>query len=391
MRLTLIINFISPHRIPVFNHIAKIKNVDFKVIFLAETEGTRQWKICKDRINFDYKVLRNLHIYIHSKEMPIYFNWGLWREFRKFKPDAICICGYHYLASIESLVYAKLKGIPITLWAGSHLSSGFVKNPLAEFYKKTIISRFDSYVTYGTAAREQIIHYGANPQKIVVGCNTVDVEWFAKRSEEMREEEINEMKKKYPSKNILYVGEFIERKGVINLIKAFEALNMKDVGLILVGKGKEKDKYLKYIKEHDIRDVFFEGFVQKEKIVKYYKLADVFVLPSLNEVWGLVVNEAMACGLPVISSKLAGVTKDLIKDGINGYSIDPYNTGELTDKLSLILSNENLRVEMGRKSLQIISGKTAQNLAKQMFGAVNLGRKTKNEICETVSQKQSVS
>jgi glycosyltransferase involved in cell wall biosynthesis len=372
MRLILIINIISPHRIPIFNHIDKITDIDFKVIFLAETEGSRQWRIYKDEMNFDYQVLRNISFYIQSKEMPIYFNWGLSREFRKFKPDAICQSGYQFLASIEALLYAKLKGIPITLWAGSHLSSGFVKNPLAEFYKKTIIPRFDSYVTYGTAAREQIIHYGANPEKIVVGCNTVDVGWFTKRSGKIREGEIKEMKKKYPSKNILYVGDFIERKGVINLIKSFEKLNMKDVGLILVGNGKEKDEYYKYIKEHNIDNIFFEGFVQKEELVKYYKLADVFVLPSLNEVWGLVVNEAMACSLPVICSKVAGAGKDLIKEGINGYLFDPFNINDLTDKLKAILYNDENKKVMGENSLVIIRDKTPESFAKKLLEAVEI-------------------
>lgn len=372
-KLILIMNFISPYRIPVFNHLAKVKDIDFKAIFLAETEGSRQWKIYKEDINFDYKILKNFHFYIQSKEVPIYFNWGLWRELRRFKPDAICMCGYHYLASIETLIYAKLRKIKIVLWAGSHLLSGFVKNPLTDFYKKTIIPRFDSYITYGTAAKEQIIDYGARPQKIVGGCNTVDVEWFMSKCNEIQDNEISQIKKKYLPQNILYVGEFIERKGVINLIAAFEKLGMDNVGLILIGKGKEKDKYLKYIREHNVKNVFFGGFVQKEDIVKYYKLADVFVLPSFNEVWGLVVNEAMACGLAVISSTRAGVTRDLVKDGKNGFSFNPNYIDELAEKLKTILGNNELRNKMGAKSREIIKDKTPRNYAESILKAIKYG------------------
>jgi len=373
MKLILVTNIISPYSIPMFNYLNGVETLDFKVIFLAETESNRRWKIYKDEINFDYRVLKHFCLFIQSKEMPIYVNWGLCKELRKFRPDAICVCGYHYLATIEVLFYAKLMNVPITLWAGSHLLSGFIKNLLTNLYKKMIIPRFDSYITYGTAAKDQIVHYGAKPEKIVVGCNTVDVEWFIKRSEEIKEEEIQEMKKGYPSKNILYVGEFIKRKAVINLITAFEKLDMANVGLILVGEGKEKDKYLKYIREHNIKNVFFEGFAQKEDIVKYYKSVDVFVLPSFNEVWGLVVNEAMACGLPILSSTYAGVTRDLVKDRVNGYSFDPNNVGGLVEKIKFILSNDALRRKMEVSSIEIIKDKTPENYAQKILAAVKYG------------------
>ena len=373
-KLILITNIISPYSISLFNHLGKMEELDFKVIFLAETESNRRWRIYKDEISFEYKILKNTCFFIQTREMPIYFNWGLWRELKKVKPDAICVCGYHYLATIEALIYAKVNDIPITLWAGSHLLSGFVKNPLTDLYKKMIIPKFDSYVTYGTAARGQIIYYGAKPGKIIVGCNTVDVEWFMKKSGVIEEDEMREMREKYPPKNILYVGNFITHKGVLNLIKAFYNLKMNNVGLILVGDGIEKDAYLKYIREHRIKNVFFEGFVQKKDIVKYYKLADVFVLPSFNEVWGLVVNEAMACGLPILSSIYAGVTRDLVRDGINGYSFDPNNIVELTERLKELLLDDEKRIKMGKKSLEIIKDKTPQKYAESILKAIKLAK-----------------
>lgn len=372
-KIVLITNIIAPYRISVFNSISKYSDVDLKVIFLAEKESNRKWKINLDDIRFNYSILKNFCIFIRSWEMPIYFNLGFWQILTNFKPDAICMCGYHYLVTIEALLYAKIKKIPITLWAESHLLSGFIKNPLTDFYKRNIISRFDSYVACGTAAKEQIIYYGAKPEKTVVGCNTVDVEWFMRKCKEIQDNEIIQMKRRYPSQNIIYVGKFIAHKGVLNLIAEFEKLDMADVGLILLGEGKEKDKYLEYIRKHDIKNVFFEGFVQKEAIVTYYKLADVFVLPSFNEVWGFVVNEAMACGLPVISSNYAGVTEDLVKDGINGYSYNPNKIGELAEKLKFILSNNELKEKMRAQSLEIIKDKTTDNYAEKILEAVRYG------------------
>jgi glycosyltransferase involved in cell wall biosynthesis len=373
IKFVLITNIISPYRIPLFNVISESPGIDLEVIFLAKNESNRKWNIYWEEISFRYKILKSLCFFIKSIEMPIYFSWGLWKELKKFGPDAICIGGYHYLATIEALIYAKLYRIKITLWTESHLLSGFIKNPLANFYKRTIIQRFDSYIAIGTLAKEQVIYYGAKPEKIVVGYNTVDVEWFMNKCKEIRLNEISQMKKDYPPKNIIYVGSFIARKGVLNLIRAFHNLKMDNVGLILVGEGPEKASYLEYIRTHDIENVFFEGFVHRENIVKYYKLADILVLPSLNEVWGLAVNEAMACGLPVLSSIYAGVTKDLVIDGINGYSFDPDNINDLCHKLREMLLNDAQRIKMGIRSAEIIKDKALQDYSEKFLEAVRLG------------------
>ena len=372
-RVVLINNILGPLRFPIYNILSQAKGINLLVFFLAKTDPNRRWDIPYEEIHFNYKLLPGINFLIEHIEMPIYFNWGLMKELKFFQPDIICIVGYHYLASIIVLLYAKLTKTKIVLWSGSHLLSGFIKNPLIDFYKKTIVPKFDSYITYGTAAKEQIIHYGAKPERIIVSCNTIDVEWFIKKSQEVQQgNELKEIKKKYRARNILYVGSFVARKGVFNLIKAFYRLNMYNVGLILIGDGIEKSIYLEYIKEHQIKNVFFEGFVQKENIVRYYGLADVFVLPSSNEVWGLVVNEAMACGLPVISSKLAGVTRDLVKDGKNGFSFNPNDIDELTQKLRELILNDKERVEMGKKSLEIIKDKTPQEYAKSILKAIEL-------------------
>lgn len=372
-KLILITNIITPYRIPLFNLLSAYPEINLEVIFFAKNESNRKWNIYLDDINFRYKILKGLCFFIRSIEMPIYFSWGLWKELKKFRPDAICIGGYHYLATIEALIYAKLNRIKITLWTESHLLSGFIKNPVTNYYKRTIIPRFDSYIATGTLAKEQVIYYGGKREKIVVGYNTVDVKWFMNMCKEINNNEISQMKKNYPSKNILYVGSFIARKGVLNLIRAFHNLRMDNVGLILVGEGSEKAGYLKYIKTHHIKNVFFEGFVQKENIVKYYKLANIFVLPSLNEVWGLTVNEAMACGLPVLSSIYAGVTRDLVIDGINGYSFDPNDINDFCHKLRKMLLSDCRRIDMGIRSAEIIKDKALQDYSERILEAVRRG------------------
>ncbi|MBU3956518.1 glycosyltransferase family 4 protein [bacterium] len=372
MKLIVITNIIAPNRIPIFNNLAKTKDIELKVIFFSENDPHRKWKVYKNDIDFNYEILKCLHFFFRAIETPVYLHWGLWRALKKYKPDAICVIGYHHMAAWESLLYGKLNNTKIILWGGSHLLSGFIKNFLTELYKKIIVPKFDSYVTYGTSAREQLAHYGAQYKKIVVGCNTVDIEWFMAKSRQISEVKRKDFKERFSAKNVLYVGDFMSRKGVFNLIKAFEKLNNKNVGLILVGDGPEKSKYLEYINSHKICNIFFEGFIHKENIIKYYKIADIFVLPSFNEVWGLVVNEAMACGLPILSSVFAGATRDIVKDGVNGYSFDPNNIDELTVKLRDLLTDDKKRIEMGQKSIEIIKYKTPAFYAEKIAEAITI-------------------
>jgi glycosyltransferase involved in cell wall biosynthesis len=370
-RVCLIINIISPYRISLFNHLSRM--MELKVIFLAESEENRNWKVCWDEIEFDYTVLKGGNLFIKRFEIPLYLNFGLFKELRRYNPDSVVICGYHYPATWLSILYARHYKKKIILWAGSHLQSGFLKNRLTDLYKKMIIPCFDSYVTYGTAAKEQIVYYGADERKISIGCNTVDVNSLISKSKGLDRSVTEKLRNSFSNQNILYVGSFIPRKGVMQLIKVFELLRneVEDVGLILVGDGPDKESYRAYIRENNIQDVYFPGFVQKEEIVKYFLLSDCLVLPSYKEVWGLVVNEAMACGVPTVVSKYCGSSYDLIKDGENGYVIDPEDIVFFKRRLKDIISDSQLRSLFRERSLELISTRGLEQYAGNILEAVN--------------------
>lgn len=370
LKLCLITDIIAPYRIPMFNHLAK--KSELKVIFLAENEKNRKWEVYREELKFDYVVLKGWHLFFQNYEVPIHFNLGFLKQIRKYDPDSIVMCGYHHLASWLSLIYSRRYGKKITLWSGSHLLSGFIKNRLTDIYKKLIIPKFDSYITYGTAAKEQLIYYGVDKGKITVGCNAVDIDYFISQTKKAEQNEIEELKRTFLKKNILYVGSFIPRKGVMQLIKAFELLHnaTEDVGLILIGDGPDKESYRAYIRENNIKDVYFPGFVQKGEITKYFLISDCLVLPSYNEVWGLVVNEAMACGVPVVVSKYCGSSYDLIKDGENGFVIDPDDIAALKERLKDIVSDSHLRRLFRERSLELISTRGAEQYADKALEAV---------------------
>ena len=132
-------------------------------------------------------------------------------------------------------------------------------------------------------------------------------------------------------KNVLTVGQFIHRKGFDILLKAHQ-YNDDDVALIIIG-GSPTEEYLKIIKDYNLKNVYFIEFQKKSVLAQYFKAADLFVLPTREDIWGLVINEAMGYGLPVITTENCVAGIELIEDGINGYIVPNEDVKELSEKM----------------------------------------------------------
>ena len=151
------------------------------------------------------------------------------------------------------------------------------------------------------------------------------------------------------SRVILSVSYLRPEKGLRYLIKAFKKLNLRDTVLIIIGTGKE-EKNLKSLAKDD-ENIRFLGYKQGKEKAKYYSLADIFVLPSLHDPWGLVVNEAMYYGLPIVVTNTSG-SSELVTD--NGFVVEPGNSEALAIVIQKLMNNEELRKQMGKRSKEHI-------------------------------------
>ena len=338
-KVLLITNIISPYRIPLFNYINSAIDYEFKVIALSENENNRHWEINKENIGFDYKILPGFHSFIQSKDWGLHINLGLSKELLSYDPDIIITSGYDNLAYWHSLLYAKMFSKKYILWNGSTLLSSSQNSILINKLKKLIISASDKYITYGTKAKEYLESYGAQSQDIYVGCNTVDIEYYYNKTNQYRKtEEFQQRRGKYPEILLLFVGQLIERKGIIELLKAFEKIDAKEIGLMVLGTGPLEKKLKKDF--GDLDNLFFKGFVQKENIYKYYALSDCLFVPSYEEVWGLVVNEGIASGNFVLASNQVGAAYDIINDD-TGLIFETDNmVKQLKEKIKFCLTNK---------------------------------------------------
>ncbi len=342
MKVILITNIISPYRIPLFNIISERGNFHFNVVALAEREKNRKWEIDKEKMRFDYQILPGWHWFIwgKKKDITIHLNRGVFKVLLEYKPDMIITSGYDDLAYWQGFLYCKIFKKKFILWNSTTLLSAGSIEGIRGRLKKIIIRGADKYIAYGTKAKEYLEYFGAESGKIYIGTNTVDMEYFRSRVEEYRNKDsFKNERKQYPKYLLLNVGQLIKRKGVLQVLKALECLKDTKVGLLIVGSGHEESNLKNFCKERKLKNVFFEGFLQQDKLVRYYALADIFVLSSFEEVWGLVVNEALASGLYVLSSKYAGASYDLIKEGWSGEIFEPYDIEEIVDLIERAKEN----------------------------------------------------
>jgi len=284
--------------------------------------------------------------------------------------------GYSYLAYWAGLIWAKKNKRKIIIIIESH----YLDRPrlrIKERIKKLFVSYCDVALVAGTRHRDYIINLGLKPENIFIkkGAGPIDVSFYKEEGSQLKSNKCK-LHNKFgiPHKNFLYVGRFAHEKNIMFLLRAYKRFKdegMEDWGLILVGNGPQKREIENFISNSEIKDVLLPGFKQKEEIPIFYIMSDVFILPSISEPWGLVVGEAMAFGLPVLVSNRCGCYPDIVQDGVNGFSFDPFNEDELLGFMKDIANGKHNLEAMGRASHEIIKGYDPEKVAEIYLNAIN--------------------
>jgi glycosyltransferase involved in cell wall biosynthesis len=256
------------------------------------------------------------------------------------------------------------------------------RSPIKEWIKRRIISLFSAALVGGTPHRDYMEELGMPRDRIFLGYDAVDNRFFSEEARKIGVRRWEMGGEKQPC--FLASARFIEKKNLFRLLKAYasyrkavegrgssvEGLNSvftsSDTSafslqpsvfdLILLGDGAMRSELEKLRSELGLEDcVQMPGFKQYEELPSYYAHAGAFIHASTTEQWGLVVNEAMASGLPVLVSNRCGCARDLVRDGENGWTFDPADEGQLADLMQSIASDEDARERMGARSREIIA------------------------------------
>jgi glycosyltransferase involved in cell wall biosynthesis len=359
IKIALLTEIIAPYRIPVFNALARRDGIQLHVIFLAETDPTqRDWLVYKNEIEFSYEVLPAWRR--RFGPWHVLLNRRMWGALERFEPDSILCGGYNHLAFWEAMTWAKRRGVGFSAWVESTNLDHRALGPLTVFLKKRFIRNCRSFAVPGKSSLEYLRSLGAPSGRIYVAPNAVDNCRFATLARAARERE-KECRADLgvPDRYFLFVGRLIREKGIFQLLEAYSRLEptlRSDVGLVFVGEGPAKGELKSRAAKMQSGCVVFPGFAQRDKLAGFYGLAEALVFPTLSDPWGLVVNEAMACGIPIIATDVAGCVADLVRDGDNGCVVPPRDVTKLQEAMSALARDHQLVRRMGERSARLIEG-----------------------------------
>lgn len=319
-KVVFITNIPSPYRVDMFYYIqTHIKELDFSVIYTSTGDANRHWSVEQDKVRNSYflksKVInikndidiRSVHI--PSKIAPV---------LNKIKPEVVIAMEYNP-AALKSLVWCKLHKVPFIHLTDGTLYSERNIGKVQKCARRIICKYADAFIASSTKSKEKLMAWGVDEKEIFVSLLTVDITKF-----------LDMVKKPIPGR-ILYVGSMVKRKGLDLLIDALSYVE-KEYELRIVGNGTEMEyEHLrKLATEKGVdQNIVWCGFKEGEDLIDEYRHAQIFVLPTREDCYGLVILEAMCSGLPIVTSKYADGSYDIVQDGINGYIVDPYDKKDL--------------------------------------------------------------
>jgi glycosyltransferase involved in cell wall biosynthesis len=373
-RVVILTEIIAPYRIPVFNALAARSDVESHIIFLSETDPSlRQWYVYKDEIKFSYEILRGWRRRWGKYNLLV--NVGIGAALRRARPEVIISGGYSYLASWQAALWAERHKVPLLLWCESNSADKRRKHALVESLKKRFRGMCRAFVAAGLASRGYLLELGAPEGSVFVAPDAVDVEMYARSAARARAR-CAELRAEHslPQRYFLYVGRLVEEKGVFDLLSAYAKLDESArtrIGLVFVGDGAVRADLIGRASQIHTGVIRFCGWVHREQISELYALAEALVFPTHSDPWGLVVNEAMACGLTIVASDVAGCVADLVRSGENGFTFRPRDIDGLVDAMRTLINQPDLAKRMGNCSFELIRAHTPEACAAGFATAVN--------------------
>ena len=296
---------------------------------------------------------------------------ALWTKLNELRPSVVLVPGIYTLPGLAAAVWAKIHG------RCSVLMSETTRRDYPRTWWKEIPKRFllALLFDYGFAGGKPHARYlrqlGFANDRIAERYDVVDNDFFQRAAASARRNLNRRDALQLPAKYFVFVGRLSPEKNVLGLLKAFSGYCKRGGtwSLVVVGDGPERASLEAAVLALGLQArVRFAGFKATEQVVPYYAFASCFVLPSAREPWGLVVNEAMACGLPVLVSSHCGCAEDLVHHGINGYSFDPVSDDFEDCLLSIGALDDSALHAMGDASARIVSDFSPEHWAKEVVG-----------------------
>ena len=332
LKLALLTEIPAPYRIPLFNALAE--RVELRVFFLAERDPRRPfYELHADEWRFEHRMLPGIQLRRGGRWLVL--SRGVLRELRRFAPEAIAVGGWNQPAFWLALAYCRLRRVPLLVWIESTARDARSEARALAGARRAMVTAAAGAFVPGTASAEYARALGV--AEIELAPNAVDGAVFARADVD---------RSSRASCTFVYAGRLDAEKGVDVLLEA-----VRDVPgeLVVVGSGPEEER----LRARAPEGVRFLGPLDRDDLVDELSRADVFVLPSRSEPWGMVLNEAAAAGLPLVATEETGAARDLIEHGENGYRVRAGDVDALREALQLLAGDDDLRARFGARSREL--------------------------------------
>ena len=308
MKLAILQNVVAPTRHALFEALARQDGIDLTVLFMARREARRGWR-GEEPLDYPHRFLSGVHVPLPAggDRDVLHLNPGIGRLVRRERYDVLLSAGLLSPTTWLAFAGARRAATRFLLWFGSSWAPSGLRSSFAAPLKHAIARGSDGIVAYGSAARDQALALGADPQRVGIALNTTGVEPFAAADREAARAALG-----IDGRVVLWCGRFVPRKRVDLALSL--ASRLSDVELVLVGSGPGRQTAERQARALGVRARFL-GEVRYGELPTLYAAADVFVTRAEREPWGLVVNEALASGLPVLASTGVVAARELVPSG----------------------------------------------------------------------------
>lgn len=396
-RLAFVTTHFIPYQVPLFRRLAQDPRIQLHVYawsdngrerFLEAQAKTPTPSSFPPAAGYSLTVLRGFD----SLPKLARSAWRLWQAVRRESYDALVVTSYGSAYGWATFLVGLAARVP--MMASGHSIAyprPWWKRLVKRVFLPVMFRRMAAFLPQSTASAELYGHYGAPRERVFLFPFAVDNDYFRVQTRRLRPLQ-SQLKRELgfapDTVVILFVGHLVARKRPLDVLRAAERLDADArVGVLFVGDGPLRGELEACAAQQKRVRVICAGRRSQAELPRFYAAADLFVLPSEEDPWGAVVNEAMCAGLPVVTTSRVGAARDIVRAGENGFVYPAGDVRRLADVLTVLVAQPAIRDAMGRRSLEIISTWTYDRCVEAIHQALERARE--NPAAEKSGPRQA--
>ena len=394
-RLTYVARSFLDYRVPVFAHLCELLEGQLSVVYSKIWTPPRVQERLNEAIGAraiglegEKRLGNDGRAGFANSSFCIPYQPGLFRAIRATNPDVLAGDGF-FRWTPAAMAYRTRYRKPLVMCYERTMHTERNAQRVRTMYRRLAAKMFDAVSCSGQLSVDYMRWLGYPQDRINIGHQAADTEQLRERVAALSPDVVSALRTELNAPGLVFlcVARLIPLKGVQELLtawKRFRSSNATDASLVLVGDGPERGKLEEYAKQEKLPGVRFIGSVDYQEIAPYFAMADALVMPTLEDNWSLVVPEAMACGLPVVSSKYNGCWPELVQPRENGWVYDPLDANEAVAALAAVANTSDL-AKYGRRSREIINQHTPRHAAQAIFDACQIALRRGKRVAASPS------